>query len=170
MQIIGTPEFWQGIEASAVGSFIASSEWAFPTIETVHVIALVTVVGTIAIMDLRLLGLASRDYAVTATSKDTLPYTWGAFVLAAITGTLLFVSKAHVYAISTWFQLKMVMLVLAGLNMAIFHVSIWRTVEHWDTGMEVPRAGKIAAGLSLFFWLLVVFFGRVIGFTLGLYE
>jgi hypothetical protein len=160
---------WQSLEASSVGVFVAESAWAFPTLESIHVIAIVTVVGTIAVMDLRLLGLASRQCAVTAVSADTLPWTWGAFVLAAITGLLLFVSKATSYAINPYFQLKMAMLVLAGLNMAVLHVSVWRTVKAWDSGCAVPLGGKIAGGLSLFFWILVIFFGRTIGFTLGVY-
>ena len=159
---------WKSLEASPVGAFVAGSEWAFPTIETIHVIAIVTVVGSIAVMDLRLLGLASRDNAVTAMSRDTLPFTWGAFVLAVITGSLLFVSKATSYAVNPYFQLKMVALALAGINMAIFHASTWRSVANWDAGSTIPTAGKVAAGLSLLFWILVIFFGRVIGFTLGI--
>lgn len=163
-------QFWEALEASPVGNFIASSAWAFPTLECIHVIALVTVIGTIAVMDLRLLGVASRDSAVTAMSNDTLPYTWGAFVLAAISGGLLFVSKAHIYAIDPYFQVKMVCLLLAGINMAYFHMTTWKTVHHWDVDTAVPLGGKIAASLSLFFWVCVLFFGRMIGFTLGLYE
>lgn len=161
---------WQTLERSTVGTFVAESAWAFPTIETVHVIALVTVVGTIAVMDLRLLGLASRQCAVTVMSRDTLPWTWGAFVLALITGSLMFVSKASSYAINPYFQWKMVLLVLAGLNMAVFHFFTWRSVQNWNSDCDVPLGAKIAGGLSLFFWILVVFFGRAVGFTLGIYE
>ena len=160
---------WQALEASAVGSYVASSEWAFPTLESIHVIAIVTVVGTVAVMDLRLLGLASNDAAVTTMSRDTLPYTWGAFVLALITGSLLFVSKATSYAANPWFIWKMAFLVLAGLNMGIFHVFTWRTVRTWDSDCAVPTGGKIAGALSLLFWLVVIFCGRLIGFTLGIY-
>lgn len=160
---------WQSIEASSVGVYIAESSWAFPTIESVHVIALVTVVGTIAIMDLRLLGVASRDTAVSLMSRDTLPFTWGAFVLAAITGSLLFVSKATSYAHNPYFIAKMICLALAGINMGIFHMSVWKTLTQWDSDCVVPTGGKVAASLSLFFWVLVVFFGRAIGFTLGIY-
>lgn len=162
--------FGSALEATPVGGFIASSTWAFPTIECVHVIALVTVIGTIAVVDLRLLGWAGRSSAVTEIANDTLPWTWGAFVLAAITGSLLFVSKAHIYVKVPWFWFKMSTMLLAGINMAIFHFFTWRSVHQWDVGVEVPRAGKIAAALSLFFWILVVFFGRKIGFVLGVYE
>lgn len=162
---------WQALEASSVGAFVAGNEWAFPTIESVHVISVVTVVGSIAVLDLRLLGATSRDHAVTAISRDTLPFVWGAFGLAAITGSLLFVSKATGYIANPYFLAKMACLVLAGINMAIFHLSTsWKSVHRWDVDHPVPRAGKIAAGLSLFFWILVLFFGRAIGFTLGIYQ
>lgn len=162
--------FWEMLEASPVGDFVASSSWAFPTLECVHVIAIVTVVGTIAIMDLRLLGWASRTCSVTEMSNDTLPWTWGAFALAAVSGGLLFVSKAHIYAIDPWFLWKMFLILCAGVNMAIFHFFTWRTVHKWDSDCAVPLPGKIAGALSLVFWILVVFCARLIGFTLGIYE
>ncbi len=96
--------FWESVQASPVADFVASSAWAFPTIETIHVIALVTVVGTIMIMDLRIVGATSKSFALTETSKDTLKWTWGAFGLAAVTGSLLFISKASIYTIVPWFQ------------------------------------------------------------------
>ena len=160
---------WERIEYSGVGTYIAESTWAFPTLETLHVIALVTVLGTIFVVDLRMLGLTSNKFAVTRTANDTLPLTWGAFVLAAITGLLLFVSKASSYVINPYFLWKMAMLALAGLNMMYFHFITWRTVDHWDRDASMPFAVKLAGGLSLFFWLLVVFFGRAIGFTLGIF-
>src|SRR6187399_3407954 len=160
---------WESIEYSSLGTTIAESTWMFPTIETIHVIALTTVLGMIAIVDLRLVGVGSRALAVTKLSKDTLPWVWGAFVLAAITGSLLFVSKASSYMANPYFLWKMVMLALAGFNMMYFHFFTYRTVEHWDLDPTVPIGAKIAGGLSLLFWLLVVFFGRAIGFTLGIF-
>lgn len=160
---------WQGLEQSALGSYIASAEYAFPLIETFHVIAITTVVGTIAIMDLRLLGLTSRRWSVTSVSQDTLRLTWGAFVLAVITGLLMFISKAPTYMVNPYFLWKMVLIALAGINMAILHTGAWKTVGNWEIGDAIPASVKVAAGLSLAFWIIVVFCGRVIGFTLGVY-
>lgn len=160
---------WERIEYSGVGTWIAESTWAFPALETLHVIGLVTVLGTIFVVDLRMLGLTSNKFAVTATAKDTLPWTWGGFALAATTGLLLFVSKASSYVINPYFLWKMAMLALAGLNMMYFHFITWRTVEHWDRDASMPVSVKVAGALSLVFWLLVVFFGRAIGFTLGIF-
>lgn len=160
---------WEAIEFSAVGDFVATSGWAFPAIESAHVIAIITVVGSIAIMDLRLLGLASKDSAVTQMSRNTIPLTWGAFGLAVITGLLLFSSKASSYVINPYFLIKMGLLVLAGLNMALFHLFTWRSVVDWDNAASAPMGAKIAGGMSLIFWVLVVFYGRAIGFTLGMF-
>ncbi len=121
------------------------------------------------VMDLRMIGVTSNKFAITATSKDTLPWTWGAFAMAALTGGLLFVSKASSYVINPYFLAKLAMIALAGINMMYFHFFTYRTVEHWDRDASVPAAVKVAGFLSLFFWLLVVFFGRAIGFTLGIF-
>ena len=99
-----------------------------------------------------------------------LPVQGGTFVaLLAITGLLLFVSKATSYVINPYFLWKMSMMALAGLNMMYFHFITWRTVAHWDRDASMPTAVKVAAGLSIVFWILVVFFGRAIGFTLGIF-
>ena len=129
-------------------------------------LAIVLVVGTISIVDLRLLGVASLDRAATRLMRDVLPWTWGAFVIAAITGSLLFSSNAPNYAHNFFFQGKMVFLVAAGLNMAIFHVFGLRSVARWDTSPADPAGGQgRRRGIALL-WIAVVAFGRWIGFTL----
>jgi hypothetical protein len=160
---------WESIEYSPLGISIAESLWAFPTIETLHVIALVTVLGTLLVMDLRMLGLASTAVPVRKVSEDTLKWTWMAFVLAAITGTLLWISKAHSYMINPYFLTKMGVMALAGLNMLYFHFVTYKTVDQWDTLASPPTAVKLSAVLSLVMWVVIVFCGRAIGFTLGIY-
>jgi len=160
---------WQSIEYSSLGTTIAESTWMFPTIETFHVITLVTVIGTIALVDLRLIGVKGHALRVSQLARDTLPWTWGAFALAALTGLLMFVSKASSYVINPWFLWKMALLALAGINMMYFHLTTWRAVDHWEMDPSFPAAAKIAGWLSLIFWFGVVFCGRMIGFTLGIY-
>jgi hypothetical protein len=163
------PTIWDNIQNSSLGTTIAESTWMFPTLETIHVIFLVSVLGTIFVVDLRMLGWTSNRFALTAVAKDTLPWTWGAFIGAAITGTLLWISKASDYMHNPYFLLKMATMALAGLNMMYFHFITWRTVEHWDKDATMPPAVKVGAALSIIFWLAVVFFGRAIGFTLGIF-
>jgi hypothetical protein len=158
--------FTHWLENLAFPQWIAQSSFAFPWIESIHVLCIVTVVGAIAVLDLRLLNLTSRQRSVISVSNDVLPFTWGAFVVAVITGLMLFSSKATEYAANVPFRLKMLMLACAGLNMLVFHFTSYRTVGGWNEGVDPPRRAKVAAGLSLTFWLFVIIFGRWIGFTI----
>ena len=153
------------LEATPIAVKITESEWMFPTIETIHVLALTLVVGSIAMLDLRLLGVSSRNIGVMQLSEETLPWTWSAFVVAAITGSLLFVSAATKYYANVPFRIKLVLLVLAGINMAVFHLGAWRAAHGWNHTIPTPRAARIAATLSLLFWIGVVIAGRWIGFV-----
>jgi hypothetical protein len=138
----------------------------FPWIEATHVLAIVIVVGTISIIDMRLLGLPAHRRGLRQLMKEVLPLTWGAFAVAVLTGFLLFSSEAVKYAALWEFQCKMLLLLAAGLNMAFFHTVTFRNVHLWDELMTTPRAAKIAGISSLCLWISVVVLGRVIGFVL----
>jgi hypothetical protein len=155
----------QQMYEAPLARLIRENELAFPWIETAHVLAIVTVVGSISIIDLRLLGWASRERSVSRLTREVLPVTWTAFVLAAASGFLLFISNAPTYSHNAYFRAKLVLLVLAGLNMLSFHAFTFRGVQRWDTS-ATPRAARIAGACSLTLWALVVVAGRWIGFTM----
>jgi hypothetical protein len=140
-------------------------EWLFPIVEIVHVISLALVFGSILMVDLRLLGVSSRDSAVSRLTDEMLPWTWSSFAVAVISGTLMFMSKAHVYWGNTQFRWKFLLMFLAGVNMLAFHFGVYRRVAEWDRTLPPPTAARIAGGLSVALWVGVIFFGRWIGFT-----
>jgi len=155
------------LQTTAIAKAIGENEILFPWIESVHVLAIVLVVGTISIVDLRLLGIASRDLTVRRLMRDVIPYTWGAFAVAAITGLLMFSSDALHYSHNFFFRGKLILLALAGVNMAVFHLVGVGNIERWDTGTgRTPIAARAAATISLLVWIAVVAFGREIGFTM----
>ena len=143
---------------------IRESTWLFPTIETVHVLALVLVIGSILMVDFRLLGVGNRARSVRSVTAQCLPLTWASFAVAAGAGCLLFSSKAVTYYGDFPFRLKMVCLVLAGINMAAFHRSAYRHVAEWDLGRP-PIGAKVAGGVSVLLWTVIVGAGRWVGFT-----
>lgn len=154
------------LQGTPWGTAVRESTWLFPTIESIHVLALVLVVGSIMMVDLRLLNLASRNRSVKELTSDVLPWTWTAFALAAITGTLLFSSSAIRYVGIWQFEAKMCMLLLAAINMGIFHLGAFRSVTHWDEApTQPPFAAKLAGGVSLCIWVTIVALGRWIGFA-----
>jgi len=140
-----------------------SEDW-FPWIESLHVVCLALVAGSIFLVDTRLLGLTSRNLRFTYLSDRLLPWTWSAFTGAAITGGLMFIAGATNYAHNTPFLIKMCLLVLAGLNMLYFQFVTFRSVQNWDTGRPIPAA-RAAGAISLTVWCLVIGFGRWIGFV-----
>jgi hypothetical protein len=150
--------------SAAVRGDMPGTEWLFPIIETFHVMALTIVVGSIAMVDLRLLEVTSRNSPVSRLSAEILPWTWTAWCVAAVFGTLLFMSNASTYAANPQFQLKFVCMGLAAINMLVFQFGAYRHVSRWDTG-KTPAGAKLAGALSLSFWIGVVFFGRWTGFT-----
>jgi hypothetical protein len=143
---------------------IRESGWLFPTIETVHVFCVVLVVGSIMLVDVRLLGLGNVDRPFTEVAEEMLPWTWSAFIVAAIAGLLMFTSKAVAYYGDFPFLRKMVCLVLAGLNMAFFHRFGMRDVRAWDC-CKPPLRARFAGGASLLLWITIIGAGRWIGFT-----
>jgi uncharacterized membrane protein len=154
----------KSLEDTGLASGIRNSLYIFPFLESVHVMALSLVFGTIVVVDLRALGVASTHRSFTKMSNELLRITWGAFIVAALTGTLMFTTNARVYFHNTSFRVKMLLLALAGLNMAVFHLTAGRSVARWDQA-RAPRAGRITGALSIALWVAIILAGRVIGFT-----
>jgi Family of unknown function (DUF6644) len=157
--------FLKSVEGTNFATTIRDSIWMFPIIESIHVISFTIVVGTIAIIDLRLLGLASMKRSFQKISSDILKWTWAAFILTVATGLMMFSTNARIYYHNPFFRAKMILLVFAGLNMAIFEFTAGRTIHTWDESPTVPRIGKAVAVVSLALWVSIIFMGRIIGFT-----
>lgn len=149
-----------------LSNFIRENVNAFPVLESFHVLAIALVFGTILIVDLRLLGVAAHRSGARRLTSELLPYTWGAFVLAVITGAGLFISNAVSYAANTQFLIKLVALAVAGLNMAWFHSTAYQRIDQWDEDLPPPSAARFAGITSLLTWTVVIALGRWIGFTL----
>lgn len=155
------------IEGSGFGEWMRVSVKAAPVVEAVHVMAIALLFGTILIVDLRLLGLPNTQRSFTRVSDELLRLTWAAFVVAAITGAVLFAANAATYFDNTAFRWKMLALLLAGVNMAVFQFWTFRTVAAWDRNAPPPPSARAAGALSILLWTTVIFLGRWIGFTKG---
>jgi uncharacterized membrane protein len=158
--------FLQSLEASSWGAFIHNKAWAFTTVEVVHVFAVSLLLGTITIVDLRLLGIAAAKRPFLDLARQLLPFTWAAFAIAVTAGALLFISRATEYVANPVFWTKMALIVLAGINMIIFEFITARGAEKWNVDAAPPPAARLAGAISITSWILVICFGRLIGFTL----
>ena len=154
------------VEHGTLGELVRENDLLFPLIESVHVLAVCLVVGSIAVVDLRLLGFASVDRPVGRLMRSILPITVGAFGLAVAAGSLLFISHASKYLENRFFIAKTTLIALAGVNMAVFHLIGARNLDQWENDALPPLFARVAGGLSLFLWVSIVACGRWIGFTM----
>ena len=141
------------------------SQYAYSIIESIHVWAMSVFFGSIVMFDLRLLGWTMRKVPVSEVIRRLQPWTIAGFVLMVITGTLL------VYAIplrsyqNIFFRTKMLLLLLAGVNVLLFHSRVFPSVAKWDADAIPPKAARIAGALSLVLWIGIVFSGRMIAYN-----
>jgi hypothetical protein len=131
---------------------IRESEVAFPVLQVIHVLGLVLMVGTVFIVDLRLLGLLFRSQPVLAFARQLLKLTWSGFWLLAASGSLLFAAQAGTIYTNTFLRLKFLLLILAGLNVIVFNRTTYRQIEVWGLVANPPQGAKVAAALSLLSW------------------
>jgi hypothetical protein len=141
------------------------SLYAWPLTESLHVVSLALFVGTAVMLDLRLLGLGFTDINVSELTTRLLPWTRAGFAVMVTTGLLLFYATPVTYYQSLFFRVKVLLLVVAGINVFVFHVRTSRTMAAWDTAARPPRAARIAAIVSLVAWSGVVVSGRLVAYN-----
>ena len=141
------------------------SRYAYDLIESVHVWTLCLFFGLAVMFDLRLLGWTMRSVPVSEVSRRLLPWTVVGFIIMVISGTLLFLAIPLRSYQNIFFRTKMIMLMLAGLNVWIFHSGVYRRVTSWDVANVPPRAARVAGAASLVLWVCIVLSGRMIAYN-----
>ena len=150
----------QSIEGGAIYTMVTSVAWLWPLMEIIHFIGLSLLLGALIIIDLRLMGFF-RGINIHATHA-MLPRVFVGFTLNLITGVLFFFGDPFRYAVHTGFQLKMVLIVIAGLNAAWYYWKLHPVIGTWDENADTPGLAKTIAGISLVTWTGVLLLGRLI--------
>jgi hypothetical protein len=127
------------LEGSALGQAMRQWLYLYPAVETIHIIGIALLFGSIAVLDLRLLGL-SRSIPVRRLAGHTLPWTAGAFLLIVPSGLAMFSAHASEFIGNPVFALKMSLILGGGVNAAIFHAGVFRGAAGWDVGATPPLA------------------------------
>jgi len=151
------------IEQSPLAVAMRQDLWLYPSVEILHILGLVTLVGSIAMLDLRLLGL-SRALPVQRLARHLLPWTWGALLVIVPTGTLMFMAHASEFIDNSAFVLKLTLIFAAALNAAALHLGPFRSVADWDDRVATPPRVKVHAALSLLLWAGVIACGRLLAY------
>ena len=137
----------------------------YPLVESTHVVTLVLFVGMLAMVDLRMLGLAFRQVRVSELTSRLLPWSVAGFVIMVTTGVLLFYAIPVRTAHSVWFRIKVVLLIVAAINAWWFHQRVSRDRYLWDSQPKPPMAVRVTAAVSLTTWAGVIIVGRMIAYN-----
>ena len=157
--------FVQWLAGTSGSIALHESLYMYPLVESMHVLTLCLFVGTAALLDLRLLGLTLREVRVSEVMRRVLPWTTAGFIIMVITGVLLFYAIPVRTYQSIFFRAKVLMLLLAGINVFIFHRRVQPTIGQWDVDAAPPRGARIAAAASLVLWAGIIVAGRMIAYN-----
>ena len=155
------------LEGSGLGQAMRQWLWLYPSVEIVHIVGIGLLLGSIAVLDLRLLGV-SRHISARTLARHVLPWTAGSFILIIPSGLLMFTAHATEFIESEVFIIKMLLIMAAGVNAALFHTITVRTADVWDSEemrkLPPPPSARLAGGLSLLLWIAVIACGRLLAY------
>lgn len=158
-----SPTFWATLAASDFASFVRENAWAYPLLETLHMVGLALTVGGIILFDLRLMGLA-RDISLSALARHVLRFVLLGIAINVTTGLAMFASDAVEFASNASLQVKLVLIGLAFLNAGLYQAGPARASAAWDRGVAPPSRVRLQGALSLMLWLAVVTAGRMMAY------
>ena len=157
--------FFEWLASTPWSVALHESLWAYPLIESTHVLTLGLFVGTAIMLDLRLLGWSFKRVPASEFVHRVLPWTRAAFYVMVTTGVLLFYAIPVRNYQNIFFRVKMLMFVLALLNIWYFHNWTEPGIAAWDTSERPPRAARVAGIASIVLWLSIVVAGRMIAYN-----
>jgi hypothetical protein len=152
------------IEALPLARMMRESLWAYPIVETIHIVGFAILVGSVIMFDLRVLGL-SKQVSVRALARHLLPWSWASLALVVPTGFLMFLAHATDFLGNGSFKLKMALLMAAGINTVIFHTGPYQSVGAWDTGVAAPFSAQASVAASIAIWISIIACGRLLAYT-----
>jgi hypothetical protein len=158
--------FLQWLHDTQFSTVMRESNWAEPIVETVHVLALTLFFGFVVLLDFRLLGVLLKSRPITEVVAQLNVWLTIGYAIMIVTGLLLFAGDPIAFWSTFPFKFKMVLLVVVGINAALFNMTIGKRISEWDLTPNTPWQAKLAGGVSLILWTAIIAAGRVIAYVL----
>lgn len=155
--------FLEWLQFSALGTFVAETLWAYPLFETLHTLGMALLIGSLGLINLRVLGYKPR-LPILGT-HDLLPIAWTGFTVNLISGVALFTSDAVYFFSSYTFRIKLVLILLGGINAFLLGRSVFNRAMAGGHDIEPTGGARALAASSLVFWFGALIAGRLIAYT-----
>ena len=153
---------WLG--TTALSQAMRGNLWLYPIVEIFHIVGFTILVGSVALFDLRVLGL-SKTLPIQALGRHLLHWAVASLLLIVPAGLMMFSAHPHDFANNKVFLLKLTLIGIAGVNAFTFHAGVYRTAGDWDRNVSAPTRAKLHAALSLLLWISVIACGRLLAYT-----
>lgn len=153
------------LQGSALGETVRSAGYLYPVLEATHILGIALLVGPAFTFDLRVLGFGHRVVSVTTAARCLLPVSHIGFAIAVITGIALLSAQGTMVAAAGAARWKFGLLILACLNVLVFHCGVYRRVDQWTNAAVAPVVACLGAGVSLIAWTGVIFAGRLLAYS-----
>jgi hypothetical protein len=154
------------LEATPVGVFVRESIWGFPILVAIHIITLVFSVGIVLWLDLRLVGVSMTGVPVSRVYRRLMPLAFLGFTVMMLSGATLLTGFATSAYKNPYFRVKLVALLVAGINAFVYHTNVERRISLWDRSPVPPVAARMAGIVSIVAWTTVILAGRMMSYTL----
>jgi len=159
-------EICHSIQQTGWATGFRQADLFFPLVEGTHILSLSLSVGLVLMLDVRLLGWGFQSETVSKVMRQVMRWALPGFAIVIVTGVLLFLAQAESVYTNSYFRVKMAMLVLLGVNAAIFQFKYYPEPFMWEKSGTVPAGAKAIAALSLVFWMVVIACGRLMAYEL----
>jgi uncharacterized protein DUF6644 len=155
------------IEGTSLNRLVQNVFWIIPVVQTIHILSVSIVISSMAMLDLRLIGLAGGRHSIAASAHRFMPWLWGALIVLLITGTLLIVGEPG-RSLGNWvFELKMSLLLLAVILSLAFLYKLRQDLRYWERSTRLRNTSRILGLLLLILWVGIVICGRWIAYAGG---
>jgi Family of unknown function (DUF6644) len=159
-------EICQWLESTRLAALIQESQYGFPLVVGLHILGLAFSVGMLLCVDLRMAGLALRGSRISAVYRGFAPWFLAGYAVMLVSGLTLFTAYATLAYSNVYFRIKVLALLLAGLNALVFHFVTQRSAARWDDAPRPPAGVRAAGVASLALWVLVILAGRMMSYTM----
>lgn len=158
-------QFLRLLQDSPLGDAVRTTPFMYATLESLHILGIAVLVGPAFAFDLRLLGVGRRLVSVTTAARYLLPVSHVGLAIAIATGLGLFSAQAVGVAGSSAAPWKLGLLLVAGLNVLVFHRGVYRRIADWTEASRTPAAARVSGVVSMTTWTGVIFAGRFLAYV-----
>ena len=157
--------FCDWLSATPLSIFIQSVAWIIPMVQSVHIFAITVVMGSVLMMDMKLLGVVGRETTVQDMNRRFLPWVWLALPVLFLTGVILTIAEPGRELINSMFRLKMLLVLTVIAFTIAYQEVVRRNAAAWGDTPAYPWAARAIAVVSLAFWIAIAVCGRWIAYV-----